>query len=83
VNHRANPVVIDQEGVEEANREHLAEEGGDDPEAIFAIHRPPNGRPDELNEDERPEDALGDREQGAKPGPTNRLVVPNDVIEDG
>ena len=51
------------ERVEESVGEHLPQKRGDDAETVLAVHDPPDGGPGQLDQDERPEHGLGDREE--------------------
>ena len=55
---------------------------GDDGQPVLAVDRPPDRRPDELDGHEDPEDGLGDGKQRGEPGGGDRLVVPDDVVQD-
>jgi len=83
VDDRRNPrPAVQQQRVEEADRNDLAEQARDDRESVFPVQDPPDRRPCQLYRDEDPEDFVRDGAERAEPGRADGLVVPDDVVED-
>src|SRR5439155_20345367 len=74
--------AVQQQRIEEADRNDLAEKTRHDSESILSVQDPPDPRPGQLYGHEDPEDLVRDWIQRAEPGRADGLVVPDDISKD-